>query len=36
MTAHPSARATTGIVLMTLAMLSIPIVDGLAKYLCAS
>lgn len=35
MTAHPSSRATTGILLMTLAMLSIPTVDGLAKYLSA-
>lgn len=32
MTTH-SPRQTTGILLMTLAMLSVPIVDGLAKYL---
>lgn len=35
MTTHPSARPTTGILLMTLAMLSIPTVDGIAKYLSA-
>ena len=32
-TAYPSSRPTTGLLLMTVAMLSIPIVDGLAKYL---
>jgi drug/metabolite transporter (DMT)-like permease len=35
MTSHLSSRATTGILLMTLAMLFIPAVDGLAKYLSA-
>src|SRR5262245_61569203 len=35
MTTHSSSRPTTGILLMTLAMLSIPTVDGLAKYLSA-
>jgi drug/metabolite transporter (DMT)-like permease len=36
MTFHPSSRPATGILLMTLAMLSIPAVDGLAKYLSAA
>jgi drug/metabolite transporter (DMT)-like permease len=36
MTIHASPRSTTGILLMTLAMLSIPAVDGLAKYLSAA
>jgi drug/metabolite transporter (DMT)-like permease len=36
MTHHASSRSTTGILLMTLAMLSIPAVDGLAKYLSAA
>ncbi|MGE0240765.1 MAG: DMT family transporter [Parvibaculaceae bacterium] len=35
MTTQSSSRPTTGILLMTLAMLSIPTVDGLAKYLSA-
>ncbi len=35
MTPDPSSRPTAGIVLMTLAMLSIPAVDGLAKHLSA-
>jgi drug/metabolite transporter (DMT)-like permease len=35
MTTNPTPRPTAGILLMTLAMLSIPIVDGLAKYLSA-
>lgn len=35
MTTQPSSRPTTGILLMTAAMLSIPTVDGLAKYLSA-
>jgi drug/metabolite transporter (DMT)-like permease len=33
---QPSSRQTTGILLMTLAMLSIPTVDGLAKYLSSA
>jgi drug/metabolite transporter (DMT)-like permease len=36
MTIHASPRSTTGILLMTLAMLSIPAVDGLAKYRSAA
>jgi drug/metabolite transporter (DMT)-like permease len=36
MTQQSSSRQTTGILLMTCAMLSIPIVDGLAKYLSSS
>jgi drug/metabolite transporter (DMT)-like permease len=36
MTHQSSPRQTTGILLMTCAMLSIPIVDGLAKYLSSS
>ena len=36
MTSQSSSRSTTGILLMTIAMLSIPAVDGLAKYLSAS
>jgi drug/metabolite transporter (DMT)-like permease len=36
MTNQSSSRVTTGILLMTLAMLSIPTVDGLAKYLSAA
>lgn len=36
MATQPSSRQTTGIFLMVFAMLSIPLVDGLAKYLSAS
>ena len=36
MTHQSSSRQTTGILLMTCAMLFIPIVDGLAKYLSSS
>jgi drug/metabolite transporter (DMT)-like permease len=36
MTTQSSSRQTTGILLMTFAMLSIPIVDGVAKYLSAA
>jgi hypothetical protein len=36
MTAPGSRRPTQGVVLMILAMLSIPLVDGLAKHLSAS
>jgi drug/metabolite transporter (DMT)-like permease len=34
--ATSASRSTTGVILMTLAMLTIPIVDGLAKFLSAS
>jgi drug/metabolite transporter (DMT)-like permease len=36
MSPSSSSRQTTGILLMTFAMLSIPIVDGVAKYLSAA
>ena len=33
--ARPHARQLQGVLLMVLAMLAIPAVDGIAKYLCA-